>query len=299
MLKRNINSVRNQTFVNYEHIIIDDGNDPATDMVVESFKDERLILLKHDHPKGAAASYNTGMKASKGEFISFLDDDDEYMREYLEKIKAQFSASYEIGFIWTGIERVNDREDGSEYVTQKVVWPKLFTDLETGIASATSIGNGYGVCIRRKCLNESGYYDEELQVGEDTDFLFRLASRHKFMTIPEVLVRIHAHERNQLTGKQNYALRIAGKEIILKRYEEILKKYPKVYIAHYHGYTCLCYESGLKIKARKAIKSVMCKQPFRLIVYIDYLTLEISGKAFGGTRLGLMLKKLLSKESQN
>ncbi|MGE5458064.1 MAG: glycosyltransferase family 2 protein [Methanococcaceae archaeon] len=299
MLKRNIRSVLSQTYGNYEHIIVDDGNDPETDMIVRSFGDERVRLLKHNLPKGAAASYNTGMKAAKGEFISFLDDDDEYMQEYFEKIIAQFSTSSEIGFIWTGIERVNDREDGSEYIIRKVVWPAIFTDFETGMASATSIGNGYGVCIRKKCLNEIGYYDEELLVGEDTDFLFRLAANYKFATIPEILVRIHSHERDQLTGKQNFSKRIEGKETILKRYKVVLKQYPKVFITHNYGYATLCYESGLKSKGRDALLSVIGKDPFRLIWYLDLLSFETTSYAFGSTRLGLKIKSLINKVNYN
>ncbi|MGE5456939.1 MAG: glycosyltransferase family 2 protein [Methanococcaceae archaeon] len=299
MLVRNIKSVLSQTFGDYEHIIVDDGNDPATDKIVESFIDERLILMKHDQPRGAAAAYNSGIKKSRGEFITFLDDDDEYLPEYLQKINQYFHTSSEIHFIWTGIEKVIDRENGSEYVTKKIIWPSVFDDLEIGIASATSIGNGFGVCLRRNCPDEVGYYDEGLQVGEDTDFLFRLVSRYKFMTIPEVLVRIHAHERNQLTGKQNFALRIMGKETILKRHEDILEKYQKVFMVHYHGYACLCYESGMKLKARKAIRSIIGKNPFRLITYIDFLALEITGYAFGLTKLGLMLKKISVKSNQN
>lgn len=299
MLKRNIRSVLSQTFVSYEHIIVDDGNDPETDIIVRSFGDERLKLLKHNHPKGAAGSYNTGIKAAQGEFISFLDDDDEYLPGFLQRMNEQFYTLSDIKFIWTGIERVIDRDNGSEYVTRKILWPSVFNDLEKGIASATSIGNGFGVCLRKNCLDEVGYYDEGLQVGEDTDLLFRLASRYTFMTIPEVLVRIHTHKSDQLTGTQNYELRISGKEVILKRHVDILEKYTKAFIAHYHGYACLCYESGLKKKGRRTMMLIISKKPLRLISYIDFIALETTGCAFGGTNLGLLLKKLLSKSNQN
>ncbi|HEX2968898.1 MAG TPA: glycosyltransferase family A protein, partial [Bacteroidales bacterium] len=150
---RNINSVRRQTYGNYEHIIVDDGNDPATARIVQDFCDERLILLTHKMPRGAAASYNSGIKKSRGEFITFLDDDDEYLPEFLEKMDRQYRiAPSDIGFIWSGIERVCDLENGQEQILRKFIWPAVFSDPESGLALATSIGNGFGVCVRKKCI---------------------------------------------------------------------------------------------------------------------------------------------------
>ena len=67
LLKRNILSVKNQTFENYEHIIIDDANDSETASIINEFEDKRIIFHQHETPKGAAGSYNTGIKLSRGQ----------------------------------------------------------------------------------------------------------------------------------------------------------------------------------------------------------------------------------------
>ncbi len=74
LLRRNVKSVQNQTFKDYEHIIVDDGNDDRTARFIEDTSDKRIIYIKHERSKGAAASYNSGILKSRGYLILFLDD---------------------------------------------------------------------------------------------------------------------------------------------------------------------------------------------------------------------------------
>lgn len=280
---RNIKSVISQTYINYEHIIVDDGNDPETEKLVNEFNDCRIVLLKHDYRRGAAASYNTGIKASKGEFITFLDDDDEYLPTYLEKMNKRFSTSGKnCGFIWSGIERVLDSEHGEKKLA-KIVWPSVFRKDIKGMIAATSIGNGFGVCVRKQCIDVIGLYDETLSVAEDTDFLIRLCKEYEFQSIPEVLVRIHSHESDQLTRNENFKERIKGKETILRRHKLFFEKTPRLFIEHYRGYAGLCYKSGFKRKGRNALKEIILKSPLSLVAYLDFIMLEMSGKYFSET----------------
>jgi glycosyltransferase involved in cell wall biosynthesis len=223
LLARNITSVQRQTFADYEHLIIDDGGDPATEAIVSHMKDARIRLLKSHTHRGAAWAYNAGMQAARGRFYTFLDDDDEYLPEYLQKMQKRFeSAEPHVGFIWTGISRILDSENGEEEL-HSLVWPSIFANAEEGMAAATSIGNGYGLCVRKECVDAIGPYDESLSVCEDTDFLFRLAEMYGFETIPEVLVKIHKHNHTQLTGIENLEMRIACKEQILARHARFMQ----------------------------------------------------------------------------
>ncbi len=84
MLKRAVDSVLAQTYKNFEVIVVSDGSTDDTDEAISSYNDPRIIYLKHDRAMGASAARNTGMKASHGEYIAFLDDDDEWVHHKLE-----------------------------------------------------------------------------------------------------------------------------------------------------------------------------------------------------------------------
>lgn len=293
LLKRNILSVKNQTFENYEHIIIDDANDQDTAFTVNEFNDEKIVFHQHLTNKGAAGSYNTGIKASRGRFILFLDDDDEYLPCFLKKVHDRFlHSSQNIGFIWTGISRIKDTVTG-EKLLFSLIWPSRFLTKVEGLVAATSIGNGFGVCVRKDCFETIGIYDESLTVCEDTDLLFRLAQNFDFETIPEVLVKIHQHGNTQLTSDNNYLSRAEGKEIILNRYHDFIAQSPELYYAHYKAYADLCYKSGLKRKGRKSMFSIIRKTPLKILNFTDLLSYEVTGKETTNTYCGIKLRTIV------
>jgi glycosyltransferase involved in cell wall biosynthesis len=278
LLKRAIISVINQTFGDYEHIIIDDANDPETELLVKGFGDKRIIFHQHKSPRGAAGGYNTGIKLSCGNFILFLDDDDEYLPPFLDKMYYHFSHSDpKVGFVWAGISRIRDTDSGEILINSKV-WPSRFSEKETGLVEATAIGNNVGLCVRKRCIDTIGLYDESIIMGHDTDFLFRLAKKFDFETIPEILVKIHFHGYSQLTNEKNNLVRLELLEKILKKHQDILKEFPKLYHVHYRAVANLCYSLKLKQKGRKTLVSIIKNTPFNILYFIDILTYELFGK---------------------
>ena len=83
-LGKAIQSVLDQTFTNFELIIVNDGSSDGTDDIVKSFVDPRIKYIVHDQNKGLAATRNTGIRASSGEFVAFLDLDDFFHPEKLK-----------------------------------------------------------------------------------------------------------------------------------------------------------------------------------------------------------------------
>jgi glycosyltransferase involved in cell wall biosynthesis len=300
LLKRNIKSVMNQTFEDYEHIIIDDACDKETFDVVTEFKDKRILFHQHKISKGAAGSYNTGIKLSGGQFILFLDDDDEYLPYFLKKIHDRFSQTGpKLGFVWAGISRIKDMDSGEIFLSS-LTWPAQFSTKEQGLVAATSIGNGFGICVRKECIDIIGLYDESLIVGEDTDFLFRLAQNFYFETIPEILVKIHQHDGTQLTSDQNFISRAEGKEKVLGRYRDLLMQYPALYYIHHKSYADLCYKFKLKRKGRKTMLSIIKNTQFRILNFTDLLFYELFGKDtyyfYSISKLGMLVHFLKRKK---
>ncbi len=77
MLRRAINSVRSQNVHDWELIVVSDGSTDDTETIVSSFRDSRIRFIHHNTPRGASAARNTRVKAERGKYIEFLDDEDE------------------------------------------------------------------------------------------------------------------------------------------------------------------------------------------------------------------------------
>jgi len=93
LVGRSIQSVINQTYQDFEIIVVDDGSTDNTEDIIKEFqkKDKRIKHIKHNKNKGGSAARNTGIRAARGEYIAFLDSDDEWMPTKLEKQTSYFN----------------------------------------------------------------------------------------------------------------------------------------------------------------------------------------------------------------
>jgi glycosyltransferase involved in cell wall biosynthesis len=265
LLKRAVRSVLEQSFESFELIIVDDANDPDVSLVVQQSGDSRVRLISHARNMGAAAAYNTGIRASTGPFISFLGDDDEYYPLFLEKTNDFFETAYpDIGFIWTGVKIITDAGEG-EVSSYDRLWPSVIAPQEDAYIEATTIGNGFGMTMRRECLSITGLYNESFRVCVDTDLLFKLAQRFSFATIPEVLVKIYQHRAPQLTGMSNSGLRLETHEKILNENIDFVCRYPRLFRMHFEHLVRLSYSLKRKQKGRQLTMKLIKREPCRAL----------------------------------
>ena len=83
-IKRAIDSILEQTYQDFEIIIVDDNSKDNTEQIVKSIEDRRIIYIRNEENKGANASRNIGIEMARGEYIAFQDSDDEWLKEKLE-----------------------------------------------------------------------------------------------------------------------------------------------------------------------------------------------------------------------
>ena len=115
LIKKAINSVFEQTYQDFEIVIIDDGSKDNTEEIVKSINDGRIRYIKHEKNKGEAGARNTGIENSKGEYIAFLDTDVTWSKDKLEKqLNILESSPADVGVVFTGVEFI-------DYKTQEVV----------------------------------------------------------------------------------------------------------------------------------------------------------------------------------
>lgn len=178
-----VESVLNQTCQDFEIIIVDDASIDDTSRVVAGFTDPRIQYIVHPHNKGLSATRNTGIRASKGELIAFLDSDDWYHPQKLELHADFFQKNPEIGVTYNARYELNHSSK-----TIREIWrPPTQVDLSDfvqGFPFAPS-----DMILRRDELFKTGLLDESIQLyGEDLYLYCKLAINGcKFASVDRVL----------------------------------------------------------------------------------------------------------------
>jgi glycosyltransferase involved in cell wall biosynthesis len=227
LLPKAICSVLRQTYTNLECIVVDDASTDDTERVVQQLADERLVYLRHETNQGASATRNTGIAHAKGDFIAFLDDDDEWLPTKLEKQVPHIqSLPASVGMVYCWMDYYDDQgrlviEHHPTY--RGYVFPYVLDQQR--------IGGCPTLLVRRPVIEKVGSFDESLPRGNDGDFIRRVCLKYEVDFIPEVLVKVrvgHGHER--ITSKLDtdgvwYAIK--SQEIKLAKFKNELPKYPK------------------------------------------------------------------------
>ena len=188
-LENAINSILSQTYSDWELIIVDDNNPDTlsraeTERLVNGYDDKRIKYIKHPYNKNGAAARNTALKVARGEFVSFLDSDDEYFPNRLEEcIKVLSSKSDNIAGVYTGCEF---RRGGRTYL--KYVDVKDGNFLVDTLACRFMFCTGSNIFIRKSVAEEVNGFDEAFLRHQDYEFLVRIFERYDWVAIPQVLV---------------------------------------------------------------------------------------------------------------
>src|SRR5262245_40242735 len=196
-LRDAITSVLNQTFQEFEIIVVDDASCENTSEVVASFHDKRIRLIRHATNKGGSAARNTGILASTCNFIAFLDDDDEWLPDKLAKQMNIFCSSLaEVGCVYTGCVMVN--RDNGRVIDQRI--PTKRGNLSKDLLRSNCVGGTSSVLLKKTCLQKVGLFDEMLPRSQDYDLWIRIANEFLFEYVPEPLFKYYVHENKISTN---------------------------------------------------------------------------------------------------
>ena len=253
-LPRAIESVLNQK-CNYELIVVDDNdsNSEYRKNNIELMKKyKKVIYLKHDVNKNGAAARNTGLSVASGKYVTFLDDDDEFVSDRLEKVMKVINKT-EPDFICTGyiykyknksiLNNVPDIDSNRKKCEFNLLKAKSF------------FGTGSNMICKRELVNKIGGFDSSFLRNQDIEFMIRyLEVAKSVFVIPDCLV---IKNIDNIINVPSYEKALENKKKFLKKFDYIINSYDEstkkqIYQSHYYELLYNAIKKNDKSEIRKA-----------------------------------------------
>ena len=246
-----IRSALDQTYDNQEIIVVDDGSTDHTSELLKQYRDKIHYLYQERAERSKAR--NRGFEHSKGDYIAFLDSDDIWLPDKVEKQVGILKKKPDVGVVYSEAQFVDIegvsciRKIDRDALGRRRPW--LYEDLLT----TNVVGSPSAVMIRRRYFRDVGMFDESMNTCEDLDLWRRLALRCRFYKIESPLFKLRVHEKNT---QSKLSLMAEG-------YEKILNKIDAEMPSESEG-----YKDEAVIKLLSTIAGLYCadRQPHRFLL---------------------------------
>jgi glycosyltransferase involved in cell wall biosynthesis len=193
-IHESIDSIRRQTYANWDLIIVDDGSEDETEQIVSRFNDERINFLKAGRVGINGKVKNIGLKQAKGDLFAFIDSDDLWAETKLEKQVKALQEFGDAGFSFTGgfnFKKIDEPIDFFYKVKDGFRYGNILVPIFKSEISTTTPS----LMIRRHCLQVVGGFDETKPFS-DVNFFLRLASHFNAVILYEPLLYRRLHDNN-------------------------------------------------------------------------------------------------------
>ncbi len=277
-----IQSVLDQTFQDFEIIVVDNGIEKPAESIVKKFNDARIKYLPQVENTGCSGGKNVGIKSAQGEYVAFLDDDDVWLPEKLElQIEVLEKASSDTGFCFTAITEVRDKgEINSQVPGGEDDYFEFALRKFNGFLSSTLV-------IKRDVFEEVGLLSEDFPSHTDIDLIIRITKKYRGVAINKPLIRMCLKSNHEQMGS-SYKRRIVGRHLLLDKYREDFEKRPLILSKHLMLLAKFYRNDGQYKEARKMFLKTF-KTYFRPVALMHYISLLFNGL---GYRLFKFIKRL-------
>jgi len=194
---RAVNSVLNQSYKNIEVIIVDDASNDGTSELINGIQDKRIKYIRHQNNEGGSAARNTGILESRGKYIAFLDDDDEWLNNKIEK---QIEHIKQMDMtIWGGIYckslDTNIFSNGKKAKEMVVPKNRIEGNLTEPLLNQIGINAGSTLLLTKNSVMDVGLFDTTFTRHQDIEYLIRYCRKYKIALVEEPLVIVHGHKK--------------------------------------------------------------------------------------------------------
>lgn len=271
IIGQTIDSVLQQTYGNYEIIVVDDGSTDNTYEALKPYWDK--IRYEYKENGGIASARNRGLELAQGEYIAFLDSDDFWKPEKLEKQMQCFANQPEYGLVATRcVTNTVDRDFNTIEVNKirrsgKSGW--IYKDLFFRNFIRTS-----SVVIKNECFQKVGRFDEGLPRCEEIDMWLRISKKYPVGFINDILT-IYTRRPKEIRH-DNIEGRKIWVRVLEKNYDpDLIPKalYKKRMARIYTHIAENALKNGNKKEGRKALHHTLSLSPFNFRAWKDYLSL--------------------------
>ncbi len=241
-----LKSVLNQTFADYEVIIINDCSSVSYENVFSEFTQDNLTFINLDFPAGVSEARNKGALRAKGEWLVFLDDDDELTPRCLEERfkKLEKDNNQNIKFAWSNVKH---SVLNSENVEVESYFSSFKSNYETDDAlfcDVFRVGAGYSLSVDRQTFLDLGGFKKDYPVAEDTDLVLRLLTEgFKPVINLGIGVIVHHHKEVKLSNSMANRSRLGIVERLLQDHELFLSRHTPLKMTVYSWAVRTHYEA--------------------------------------------------------
>lgn len=219
IIKDAINSVLNQTYQEFEILVVDDKSEDQTEDVIRAFQDPRVKFLTNKRTKGAQGARNTGLYGAKGDWVAMLDSDDVWLPSKLEKqVKYVSNCNPDV----VGLSAGNAKYD---FDTNKVINYNIPAKRRYGVHDLLykNYLSGFSTFFfRRESALMINGFDERFPAMQDIDFYISMAGIGEVHSIPEVLVYVRTSNNDRITT--NYSKKLIASKIFNQKYNSLITK---------------------------------------------------------------------------
>lgn len=297
-LVESVESVLAQTYEPIELVVVDDASPtPAEEALEGSGLDELadVAVIRHDRNRGGNAARNTGIRASSGEFVAFLDDDDRWRPGKVERqVTTLQAADDDVEVVFSGVQYV----DGDGRITNVSRPPT--GDFLTQLARSGTFGPFSSLMVGSGVFEAVGYLDERFPCLQDREFYLRLATQFSFETVDAPLTVRRRSDHGQISDDYE-ARRDAGGPLLLEKHRSTVATNRPSHERHFvAGVHQLVAASALdKGYYGDAIRYALLTLRYRPVYLRPYLFLLL---AIGGDRLlgtARLLKRSFNRRYAN
>jgi glycosyltransferase involved in cell wall biosynthesis len=260
-LRETLESVLQQSFRDFEIIVVDDGSTDATRQVVESCSHPVRYIYQDN--KGQASARNTGIRLASGAYVALLDQDDIWLPDKLELQVDAIERSDMIGMVTCGLTRFDESGE------RGTVIPRLNGLSRKAVVRRLLYGNCIGgascALLRRSCLDRAGLFREALLMAEEWDLWVRIARDAAIRVVERPLLRYRLHPAN--TSEQSAALNLENELEFLRTtlsdpgLDVSWTDRRKAYARRYVSAAWLFMESGEKRQAARCLGEILRLYP--------------------------------------